>query len=337
MSRNSAHEEHITPSVVQDAIVQIMQGDAGRARNVDVNMARVVAGNILTSVQRMGFRGASSGVLSGNAAFHTLVTQHLGSTSATAYDPVFRQQLIQAIEKANITGADYIAGVKAGLQIGLKYAEMVDGRGHSDANSSSRSLSSYKGDLPTNYTPSNLSSTLQGLVDTSRGITPRQVADAANFAQRIGIEPGPYAGYFTGASQTMQTAIERHIKAGDKITDDHIKNPNDVKAVLGAIKAGKMKKEDAPPAMQQIIKDMEAKGIKPDSADPKVIEQYFKDNPKALEAVKKEVKKDSDKAIASGMTSEQLVKAAEIKAEKKQKDAKTTSTAKTAPVVQKTL
>jgi hypothetical protein len=291
-------ETEITHSTVRDAILQIMQGDH-RTGSVDARRAADVAARITGSVQKMGFRGASSALLSGNAAFHTLVTQHLGSPAAAAYDPVFRQQLQQAIEKANITGSDYIAGVKAGIQIGLaQYAKLNDGS-VSDASGSGegrRSASQpYNAELLTNYTASNLSPGLRGLVDTNRGFTAGHVAEAANFAQRIGLEPGPYTGYFTGSSQSIRTAIERHVKSGDKITDDHLKDPHDVKAVLGAIKAGKMKKEDAPPAMQKIIKDMESKGIKLDSADHKAVEKYLQDNPKILE----QVKKANDKDIAA--------------------------------------
>jgi len=60
-----------------------------------------------------------------------------------------------------------------------------------------------------------------------------------------------------------------------------------VKAVIGAIKAGKMKKEDAPPSMQKLMEEMEKKGIDPMKGDVKALDNYFKENPKALEQIKK--------------------------------------------------
>jgi len=158
MARPGAFEKQIPPSVVQDAIVQIMQGDLGRARNVDVTMARAVAGNITTSVQKMGFRGASSGMLSGNSAFHTLVSQHLGSPAAALYDPAFRQQLQQAIDKANLHGPDYLAGVRDGIRLGL-HAARNDGRisdaAEADGRRAGSSARYVQGELPAAPVPGN--------------------------------------------------------------------------------------------------------------------------------------------------------------------------------------
>ena len=311
-------ESEITHSTVRDAILQIMQGDLARAGIVDPNKATEVAANITRSVQKMGFRGASSAMLSGNSAFHTLVTQHLGSPAAAAYDPQFRQQLLQAIDRANITGSDYIAGVKARIQIGLAQYAALSGEGRaSDAGLSGEGRKSglgYKTDLPITYSPDNLSTPLRSLVDSSRGISAGHVAEAANFAQRIGVEPGPYTGYFTGSSQSMRTAIERHIKHGENITNDHIKNAADIKTILGAVKSGAVKREKLTPELQNIIKEMEAKGLKLDKVDPKAIDKYLQDNPKVLEQLKKA--NDKDTAAKAGQTTAQIV------AEDKAADAK---------------
>jgi hypothetical protein len=187
-------DSEITHSVVRDAIIQIMQSDGGRMRGPDFAMASDVAARITGSVQKMGLRGASSAILSGNAAFHTLVTQHLGSNAAEAYDPASRQRLLQTIHNANVTGADHAAAVKALTQGGIQYAALNDGKA-SDAGAGEGRRSGqpgYRSELPMSYTSDNLPASMRGLVDSSRGISTGHVAEAANFAQRIGLEPGPY-------------------------------------------------------------------------------------------------------------------------------------------------
>jgi len=118
---------HIAPGVVQDAIVQIMQSALGRGQSVDMDMARDMAVRLAPAVQSMGLAGLSSSVLSGNAAFHALITQHLGSPAAASYDPAFRRQLQQVIENANIHGPDYLGGVVDGIRLARAALERTSG------------------------------------------------------------------------------------------------------------------------------------------------------------------------------------------------------------------
>jgi predicted nucleic acid-binding protein len=133
MARTGNIVEHdIAPTVVQDAIVQIMRNALGN-RPVDMDMARDMAGRLTPAVQKMGIRGASSATLSGNAAFHSLVAQHLGSpAAAVAYDPAFRKQMQQAIDTANIHGPHYLGGVVDGIRLARAMADAratdADGR-----------------------------------------------------------------------------------------------------------------------------------------------------------------------------------------------------------------
>src|SRR5262245_30425703 len=100
----------IAPSVVQDAIIQIMQG-AHPAVAVDTAMAGTLALRLTPAAEAMGLHSVTSSTLASQAAFHALVSQHLGSASPAAYDPAFRRQLLQAIERSNIHGPDYLGGV----------------------------------------------------------------------------------------------------------------------------------------------------------------------------------------------------------------------------------
>ena len=109
----------IAPSVVQDAIVQIMQGALGRGHPVDTDMARTLAVRLASAVEAMGLHSVTSTALSSQAAFHALVSQHPGSPSAASYDPAFRAQLQRAIDSANIHGPGYLGGVFDGIRLAL--------------------------------------------------------------------------------------------------------------------------------------------------------------------------------------------------------------------------
>lgn len=165
------------------------------------------------------------------------------------------------------------------------------------------------------YSASNLSSEMRSHVDYARGIDAAHVAGVGNYLHGLGINAPQFTPYFVGSSDTVRSAIQQHVRNGAKLTDEHIANSKDVNAIIGAIKAGKIKRENAPPSVQQIMKDMESKGIDPATADPKVLDQYFKDNPKALDAVKKEVQ--TDKAAASGLSDQNIIDALDTHASKK--------------------
>jgi hypothetical protein len=84
--------------------------------------------------------------------------------------------------------------------------------------------------------------------------------------------------------------------------------------VLGAVRAGKLAPDDPriPQSVKQVIQDMKNKGIDPTKADTKEIQKYLKDNPKALEAAKKEIRKDS--AAAAPLDDQQLTKTVKAQA-----------------------
>jgi hypothetical protein len=117
---------------------------------------------------------------------------------------------------------------------------------------------------------------------------PLSVDGAIGYARELGMNPA-LAGFFVGASHEMRDALRSAIRNGTSITDDQVKNPNDVAAVIGAIRAGKMKADDprVPPSVRQIIDDMKKQGIDPATADPKKVKKYLNDHPEALDAAKK--------------------------------------------------
>jgi len=141
----------IAPSVVQDAIVQIMQS-AGRGLPVDTDMARTLAVRLAPTVQNMGLHGLTSTALSSQAAFHALLSQHLGSPSAATYDPAFRRQLLQAIERANIHGPDYLGGVFDGIRLALGLERASGGARDTREPPAHSGRSDYRG-LAGNVTP----------------------------------------------------------------------------------------------------------------------------------------------------------------------------------------
>jgi hypothetical protein len=122
---------------------------------------------------------------------------------------------------------------------------------------------------------------------------PLSVDGAIGYARELGMNPA-LAGFFVGTSHEMRDALRSAVRNGTSITDDQVKNPNDVAAVIGVIRAGKMKPDDprVPPSVRQIIEDMRKEGIDPATADPTRIQKYLKDNPTALDEAKKSATKD---------------------------------------------
>jgi len=146
----------------------------------------------------------------------------------------------------------------------------------------------------------------------SSGATDR---NALNFAREIGVD-AVNAGFFTGVSSTMRNAVTNFMRSGTAITDDQVRNMNDVSAVIGLVRAGKIKLDDPrlPASVQQIIKDMKAKGIDPATADQQIIRQYLKDHPEALQAAKR--RRMEATAATSGLSGSQLVDAVKAQADK---------------------
>lgn len=206
------------------------------------------------------------------------------------------QRDTQILHRANHHSADFASAYgRLEINAGLSAAQLAArAAGNAAERRSSTDYAHAFNGGP--YNANNLSDVMKSYVGYN-SFTAADVASAANYAYSLGIKSHIYAGYFVGSSDTVRSAIQDHIKNGTKLTNDHITNPNDATAILGAIKAGKIKKEDAPPAVQKLIEEMKAKGVDPadPKTDPKAIHQYFKENPKALE----EAKKANEKALGA--------------------------------------
>jgi len=302
----SGEDTRVTVPLVTEAVAEVMKAsNPGGA--VDQALAAKIGGDIRPALEKSlkGHIGSGSELI-GLTTFRNILNQYLGSPASGYVDAETRKAIQRTLETANRTGSDFAAlisqrGIQLASLAGLSGATLRD-VARAEGHKSSFDLSYTFNGGP--YSASNLSGDMRGYVDTAHGITADHVAGVGNYLTGLSISVQQYMGYFVGASDTVRSAIQDHIRSGAKLTDDQIKNSHDVTAIIGAIKAGKVKPEDAPPAVQKIMQDMKAKGLDPVTSDSKAIDNYFKDNPKALEAVKKEVAEAA--AAEDGISSDQL-------------------------------
>lgn len=237
------------------------------------------------------------GVASGDAAVATLVQVILPDIqSATARDAVSwksvfpsvlakyekmakdlglgvspQQREIDAAKNANPTGAGWA---------GFEWSKLADTR---------------RGTLPLALREESetRSSGERATASSLSRSAPLNVDGAISYARELGMSPA-LAGFFVGGSAEMRDALRNAITKGSSISDDQVTSMKDVGMVLGAIRAGKLKADDPrlPPSVKSMIDDMKKQGIDPATADPKKIQKYLKDNPAALEATKRAVKRD---------------------------------------------
>jgi hypothetical protein len=290
-SNNQAPRHSI--SQIQVAIEALMTRLSG-GRVYDASLAARIAGSIQGAVNDPN---NALDNLNGNPAFERMVTEQAPKLSETVNDPAAKLAAAKAEQaRANVTGAPLSEGARAALGFNRFADARSDGAG---ARSGERSTSSanYSREL-------SAASVYKSLA--AEGYSAAQVTSAMNFAKSIGVNDNAYAGYFVGSSKHTRDAISAHIKDGKKITDDDVEKPEDVAAIVGAVKAGKMKPEEAPPSVRKIIEDMKKDGVDPATAPPKAIHKYLKEHPKALEAAKKEVK--AEVKAREGLTEQQKQK-----------------------------
>lgn len=291
----SSSDQRVTPTVVTEAVADVMRA-SNPGSTVDMALATKIGGDIRPALEKaLSGRVGSGAELVGLSTFRTILSQYLGSPAAADIEADRRKSMQHTLENANRTGADFSALVAGAGHRLASLGNLSPEVAREVARTEERGRSSTDFNMAFNggtFTSHNLSADMRSYVDPSRGITSAHLAQVGNYLTGLGINAGQYTGYFAGSSDTFRSALREHIKSGAKITDAHITNPNDVKAVLGAIKAGKMKPEDAPPSVRAVIDDMKNKGIDPATADPKAMDKYFKENPKALDAARKSADKD---------------------------------------------
>jgi len=234
-----------------------------------LNLAGVL-GVYINNPQNTNF--APGGNLEVNTAFISLVTEKASLLALASTDPDAAKAAARAeVDRYNASGAPLSAAAMAAFGLYGRNAA-VDGAGGGDGSTSGKS-----GDRTSSASYAYAQA------------TPLSATSASNFAQELGLGPG-YTGFFVGASPGMRDALRDAIRNGTPIGEDKVKNMRDVSAVVGAIRAGKLKPDDPriPDSVKKIIKDMKEKGIDPATADHKVIKKYLDDNPRALEAARKQ-------------------------------------------------
>lgn len=288
-------ESRVSVTAVNEAVAELMRGN-NPERVVDQSLAATIGGTIRSSIEKMVKGKVGSGAeLLGLSGFRTAVSQYLNSQTSQV-DAETRKAMLHRLETANRTGSEFSALVAQGVRLASLLGasgETLREVARSEGRRSSADFAQAFNGGP--YSANTLSGEMRSYVNTAQGITAAHVAGVGNYLNGLGISAQHYAGYFVGSSEAIRTAISDHVKNGTKLTDEQIKNPNDVKAVIGAIKAGKMKKEDAPPSIQNLMEEMEKKGVDPVKGDVNAVDNYFKENPKALE----QIKKGNAKAIAT--------------------------------------
>lgn len=296
-------DTRVSITAVNEAVAEVMRGDDPH-RIVDQALAATIGGAIRPSVERMVAKKVGSGSeLLGLSTFRTAVSQYLNSPASSQLDAETRRVMLHKLETANRTGSEFAALIGSGVRLaslGALSGETAREVARAEGRRSSAEFAQAFNGGP--YSANTLSGDMRGYVDPAHGITAAHVAGVGNYLNGLGISAQQYTGYFVGSSDAMRNAIRDHIAKGSKITDEQVKNPNDVKAIIGAIKAGKMKPDDAPPSVRKIIEDMKAKGVDPATAKPDEIKKYLKDNSGALEKAK--TLDRGDKAAVKGLSSE---------------------------------
>lgn len=274
----------LSPAAITEAIIAVMRGPDGAATPDPIRAASIAA--LMADPLARLFGSRPPGELAANPAFRRLLSEHL----PTAQGDQAQQHaaLLRMIQGANITSADYSAALTTASRIAasgetlarLAHA-IIQSEGRGGASSLQRSLGLSSG----YYTAHNLPPELRFHIDGPRA-TPAQVAQAANYAVSLGLDPSRYAGHFVGTSEVVRTALRDHIRSGAALTDQHVTSTADARAVIAAVQAGKIEAQNVPPSVQKIMEDMRAKGLDPATADAKAIEGYFQQNPQALQTAK---------------------------------------------------
>jgi hypothetical protein len=261
---------HVTVSTIAEAVVDVMKA-ATPGGIVDQTLAARISGEIAPALQKALTAPVSSGAeLSGLGAFRNILSQHFATPASAYVESETRKAMQRTLETANRTGSEF-SSLIAGAGSRLLHGVAAEGarEGNSEYRAGERISAALKRDAPLD------------------------VNGAIGFAKELGISPS-YAGLFAGGSQVMRDALRDAITKGASISDDQVTNMKDVGMVLGAIRAGKLKADDPrlPASVKSVIDDMKKEGIDPATADPKQVQKYLKDHPKALEAAKQAAKRD---------------------------------------------
>jgi hypothetical protein len=221
----------------------------------------------------------------------SVLANHIGMARGLFEASAIKREL-DIMRNSNRTSAEF-ANARARLQMLVagaggwsRVARAVEG------GASERSATSNDYSTMGRYTADRLPVELRRYVGHD-GCDAHHVAGVGNYLVGLGMqrhEVHQYAGYFVGSSQTVRTAIRNHIRSGQRLMDEHVTNAHDARAIIGAIRAGRIRREDAPPSVQRLMEQMQQQGIDPATADARAIQGYFEQNPQALETARREAR-----------------------------------------------
>jgi hypothetical protein len=239
---------------------------------------------------RVVFSGVQEASRGNPAAWRSVVlsvlANHIGMAQGLGLQGSDLQRQLQIMRASNRTSADFVHALRAvqtlvaGMGGWSRVARAVEG-------GSERSLNSNSYTALGGYAADRLPVEMRRYVDRYGA---HHVAAVGNYLSGLGMhqhEVHQYAGFFVGSSETVRHAIHARVHQGQALTDEHVTSAADARAIMGAIRAGRIKPEDAPPSVRRLMERMEREGVDPTTADPSRIQQFFDQNPNALEEAKR--------------------------------------------------
>jgi hypothetical protein len=238
---------------------------------------------------RVVFPGVQAASRGNPAAWRSVVlgvlANHIGMAQGLGLQGSELQRQLQIMRASNRTSADFVHALRAfqtlvaGMGGWSRVARAVDGGGTTNSNTYAALGSGYAADR--------LPMEMRRYVDRYGA---HHVAAVGNYLHSLGMDHHhvhQYAGFFVGSSETVRHAIRARVHHGEALTDEHVTSAADARAIMGAIRAGRIKPEDAPPSVRRLMERMEREGVDPANADPQAIQRYFDQNPSALEEAKR--------------------------------------------------
>jgi hypothetical protein len=240
---------------------------------------------------RVVFSGVQEASRGNPAAWRSVVlsvlANHIGMAQGLGLQGSELQRQLQIMRASNRTSADFVHALRAvqtlvaGMGGWSRVARAVEGGGRSPNSNSYTALGGFSADR--------LPMEMRRYVDRYGA---HHVAAVGNYLSGLGMhqhEVHQYAGFFVGSSETVRHAIHARVHHGQALTDEHVTSAADARAIMGAIRAGRIRPEDAPPSVRRLMERMEREGVDPTTADPSRIQQFFDHNPNALEEAKREI------------------------------------------------
>jgi hypothetical protein len=257
---------------------------------------------------RVVFSGVQEASRGNPAAWRSVVlsvlANHIGMARGLGLQGSELQRQLQIMRASNRTSADFVNALRAvqtlvaGMGGWSRVAREVAG-GDRTTNSNTYAA------LGSGYSADRLPMEMRRYVDRYGA---HHVAAVGNYLTGLGMEQHDvhrFAGFFVGSSETVRHAIHARVHHGQALTDEHVTSAADARAIMGAIRAGRIRPEDAPPSVRRLMERMEREGVDPSKADASQVQQFFERNPNALEEAKRV--NATDITAQTGVTTQALL------------------------------